>query len=68
MNGIPAIVTDAVRAGPLLAGMSRRTVPLPVPLRPAVIVTQSALVVVVHAQPLVAVTSIETVSGPRPAW
>ena len=61
------MVTSAVRDGPLFAGIVSSTFPLPVPLRPAAIVTHGALVLVVHAQPPAAVTFTVTLSGPCPA-
>src|SRR5205085_1395032 len=48
VNVFPTTVTTAVRAGPLFAGISSRTTPLPDPLPPVSIVTQSAVVVAVH--------------------
>lgn len=49
---LPAIVSVPVRAGPVLAAIEKATVPLPLPLAPDVMVSQDALLVAVHAQPL----------------
>jgi hypothetical protein len=53
---VPAIVSVAVRAAPVLAATVNCAVPLPLPLAPCVIVTNAALLVLVHAQPEAAVT------------
>ena len=50
--------TSPVRAAPVLAAALKVTVPLPVPAAPAVIVTQAALLVAVHAQPARDVTPV----------
>ena len=61
-----AIVTVAVRPGPVFAATLRATVPLPVPLAPEVIVSQPCDGVAVQLQPTAAVTAIE-VAGPPAA-
>jgi hypothetical protein len=54
----PAIVSVAVRAADVVfEAAAKVTVPLPVPLDPAVTVTQLAPLVAVHAQPVVVVTA-----------
>jgi hypothetical protein len=53
----PAIVSVPVRADvPVFAVVLYVTVPLPVPLAPAVTVIQVALLVAVHVQPVCVVT------------
>ena len=52
----PATVRVAARAPPVFGVTVTRTEPLPVPLSPAVILIQAALLLAVHAQPLAAVT------------
>ena len=64
VNVCPAIVTAPVRASPLLALTCSRTEPFPDPLAPDETVTQLTLLVVVHVQPLAAVTA--TVAVPPP--
>ena len=54
---LPAIVTVPVRdVVPVFAATSYVTDPLPLPVAPALIVIQAALLVAVHAHPLPAVT------------
>jgi uncharacterized membrane protein len=55
----PATVIVPVRAGPVLAAAEKLTVPLPVPVAPAVMVIQASLLVAVQAQPAAAVTLVE---------
>lgn len=55
-----AIVSVPVRATPVFAAALMETVPLPLPLVPAVIVNHDALLAAIHAHPLPAVT----VTGP----
>jgi hypothetical protein len=55
----PATVIVPVRAGPVLAATEKLTVPLPVPVAPAVMVIQASLLVAVQAQPAAAVTLVE---------
>jgi hypothetical protein len=57
VNVLPAIVTVPVRAGPLFAATEYETVPLPVPLAPAVTVIHAALLAAVQGHvPAEAVT------------
>ncbi len=65
VNGVPAIVTVALRAAPVFGLTEKPTVPLPVPLAPLVIEIQGASLVAVHAQPAPAVTV--TLPVPPPA-
>jgi len=60
----PAIVTAAVRAGPVFAATLRPTAPLPVPLAPEVIVSQFCDGVAVQLQPAAAVTVIDAAVPP----
>ena len=60
----PPMVSVALRPAPVLAATENATVPLPVPLAPDVIVIHGALLVAVHAHPLVAVTVTEPVPPP----
>jgi hypothetical protein len=55
-----AIVNVPVRATPVFAAASIETVPLPLPLVPAVIVNHDALLAAIHPHPVPAVT----VTGP----
>jgi hypothetical protein len=66
VNGFPATVTMVLRGGPAFAGITRRTVPVPVPVRPLSIVTHDALVLVVHVHELPVVTLTMISSGPLP--
>jgi hypothetical protein len=61
VNAVPAIVSVAVRAAPVLAATENVAVPLPVPVAPAVMVTKLALLVDVQEQVLPAVTVTEPV-------
>lgn len=57
VKGIPAMVIVPVRwLVEVLAATEKLTTPLPLPLAPLVMVRKLALLVAVHAQPLVAVT------------
>jgi hypothetical protein len=56
VNVRPPIVSVPDRAGPVLAAAENSTRPSPVPFAPAVIASQPALLVAVHAQPPGAVT------------
>ncbi len=47
----PAIVSDALRAGPGFAATENCTWPLPLPVAPLAIVTHEAPLAAVHAQP-----------------
>ena len=60
----PPIVTVAVRTGPVFAATLRFTVPLAVPLAPAVIVSQFCEGVAVQLQPVAAVTVIDVAAPP----
>jgi hypothetical protein len=51
VNVCPAMESVPLRAAPVLAAIVKLTVPLPLPLVPAVIVSHVALLVAVHAQP-----------------
>src|SRR6185295_10360421 len=57
VNVPPAMVSVPVRLDPVFVAMLNVTVPFPVPVAPDVIVSQAALLVAVHAQPLPAVTA-----------
>jgi hypothetical protein len=57
VNDVPAIVSVAVRAAPVLAAIVKVTVPLPLPDAPAVIAANVALLVAVQVQPVPAVTA-----------
>ena len=62
----PAIVSVPLRALPVLAATLKPTVPFPLPLVPEVIVSHDALLLAVHAHPLVVVTAtlpLDAVSG-----
>jgi len=62
----PATVSVPLRALPVLAAMLKPTDPFPVPLAPEVIVSHDALLLAVHAHPLVVVTAtlpLDAVSG-----
>jgi hypothetical protein len=61
----PAAVIVPVLAGPVFAAALNRTVPLPVPVAPAEIVSQAASAVADHAQPPAVWTSKDP--GPPPA-
>ncbi len=50
------MVIVPVRCGPALAATEKFVVPLPLPLAPAVMVIQAALLVAAHAQPVAVVT------------
>jgi hypothetical protein len=66
VNVFPAMVTVPVRCeDTVLTATAMATDPEPVPLAPEVTVIHVALLVAVHAQPLVVVT--EVVAGPPPA-
>ena len=58
----PAAVIVPLRCGPLSAATEKLTDPLPLPLAPAVIVIQAALLAAVQAQPVV----VETLVLPLP--
>jgi len=64
VNVCPAIVSVPARAAPVFAAKVNATVPLPLPLDPAVTESHAALLVAVHAHPAAAVTEI---CGPVPA-
>jgi hypothetical protein len=57
----PATVSVPVRAGPLLAAIETVTLPFPVPLLPAVMVMNDALLVAVHVDVQLVVTLITPV-------
>jgi len=57
VNVCPAIVRVPVRAAPAFAATANATVPLPLPVAPDVMVIHGALLLAVHAQPAVVVTS-----------
>jgi hypothetical protein len=61
VNVCPPIVSVPVRDDPLLAAIVKLTVPLPLPVGPAVIVSQLTPGAAVHAQPLPAVTVTDPV-------
>jgi len=66
----PATVSVPLRAcvEPFVAAL-KLTVPLPEPLAPLVIVSHPALLVAVHAHPLVAVTAVDPVPpAPGTDW
>jgi hypothetical protein len=56
VNGCPAIVSVPVRAGPESAAAVNVTVPFPLPLAPAVIVSQLSAVAAVQVHPAAVVT------------
>ena len=60
MNVCPPIVADPLRAGPAFAATLNRTVPLPTPEAPEMIVSQDSLLVAVHVQ--VAAADTETLN------
>ena len=60
----PAIVIVPVRAAPVLAAAVKATVPLPLPLAPAVIVIHCAAEFAVHPQPGGDVTPIGVPAPP----
>src|ERR1044072_8253162 len=60
VNVDPAIVSVPVRAPPVFAATVNVTVPVPVRLRPLVVVVQLPLLVAVHAQ----LACVVTVTGP----
>jgi len=64
VNVLPAIVSVPVRTKPELTAAENVTVPFPLPLAPAVIVSHVALLAAVHAQPAPAVTAT---GAPLPA-
>jgi hypothetical protein len=66
VNVVPAIDSVAVRAAPVLAATVKLAVPLPLPDAPAEIVTNVALLVAVHAQPLPAVIGTDPVPPAAP--
>lgn len=57
VNVWPATVIVPVRAAPVFAATLKVTLPLPLPVAPAVIAIHEALLVAVHPQPLPAVTA-----------
>ena len=59
------MVSVPVRCAPLFFDALKATLPLPVPLAPAVTVSQSSLLTAVHEQPAVAVTFT---AGPFPQF
>ena len=61
-NCLPPIVSVPVRDGPVLPAAVKPTDPLPEPLAPEVIVSQLALLVAVHPQPL----PVDTLTDPLP--
>ena len=61
VNDVPPMASVAVRDAPLFAATVKFTVPLPLPDAPLVIVTNVALLVAVHEQPVPAVTGTEPV-------
>jgi hypothetical protein len=67
VKGFPAIVTVVLRGAPPFAGITRWTVPFPVPVRPLSIVTHDALVLAVHVHEPPVVTLMRMSSGPLPA-
>ena len=66
VNVVPAIDSVALRAAPLLAATVAVTVPEPLPVAPAVMVTKVALLVAVHVQPVPAVTGTVAVPPAAP--
>ena len=62
----PATASVAVRAAPALAATAKLIVPFPVPDAPAEMVTNAALLVAVHAQPVPAVTGTDPVPPAAP--
>lgn len=62
----PATVIVPVRAEPVFGVAAKVTLPLPVPLWPDVMVIHAALLVAVHAQPLVVVTATGPPVPPAP--
>jgi len=66
VNVVPATVSVAVRAAPVLAATVKLTVPLPLPDEPAEKVTNVALLVAVQVQPLPAVIGIDPVPPAAP--
>jgi hypothetical protein len=66
VNVVPAMVSVAVRAAPVLAATVKLAVPPPLPDAPADIVTNVALLVAVHAQPLPAVIGTDPVPPAAP--
>ena len=66
MKVVPAIVSVAVRAAPLLDATVKLAVPLPLPDAPPEIVTNVALLVAVHAHPVPAVTGTDPVPPAAP--
>src|SRR3954468_21190573 len=58
---VPATVRVAVRSAPVLAATVNWTVPLPLPVAPAVMLRNAALLVAVHAQPDPPVTATDPV-------
>jgi hypothetical protein len=66
VNVCPATVSEPLRALPVLAATLKPVVPFPDPLLPEVIVSHDALLLAVHAHPLVVVTAtlpFDAVSG-----
>ena len=63
---VPAMVSVAVRAAPVLAATVMVAVPLPLPDPPAEIVTNVALLVAVHVHPVPAVTATDAVPPAAP--
>lgn len=55
VNVFPATVSVPLRLAPVFAATVKLTVPLPLPLLPALIVIQLSLLVAVHVQPAVVV-------------
>ena len=66
VNVWPPMVSVPLRAFPVFAAMVNDTLPLLVPLAPAVIVSHDALLTAVHAHPDPAVTAT-VVPAPAPA-
>jgi hypothetical protein len=64
LNDRPEMLRVVERSAPSLAATLNWTAPGPVPAPPAVIVTQSALLVADHAQPAGAVTATEPALAP----
>jgi hypothetical protein len=64
VSSSPPIVTVPLRAAPVFAATFRVTLPLPIPLAPALTVIQDAFDVAVHAQPAGAVTMIGAPAPP----
>ena len=65
VNVWPATVTVPVRTPPGFAATLNATEPFPVPLAPAMTVTQATLLLAVQVQPLATVTDADT-SAPPP--